>query len=175
MHAFKHREDIPLTEFIYRLENSVVSSNREWAQACSVGTVDAAREVLGLPEQATTGSPAVDAVVGVALALVVLLSMFFAVKIVRRRGAVRLAGPEVRTKRHLHSHPSFSHARQWCSPRSTSPLLPRSAPIPRVPSGTEWASLSVLWATMERTLGESRMDLSGMDWAVGAADSWNLV
>lgn len=95
VHVFKHREDIPLTEFIYRLENSVISSNREWAQACSIGAVDTARESLGLPESATTGSTAIDAMIGVSMAVVILLAMFFAVKVVRRRGAVRLSGPEV--------------------------------------------------------------------------------
>lgn len=34
IHVFDHGEDIPLTEFIYRLENSVIHGNREWARAC---------------------------------------------------------------------------------------------------------------------------------------------
>ena len=96
IHVFKHREDIPLTEFIYRLENSVINSNREWAQACSVSSVDAAREMLGLPESATTGSAVADASIGVFLALIMMLLMFVTAKVVRRRRAVRLAGPEVR-------------------------------------------------------------------------------
>ncbi|KAH9925895.1 phosphoglycerate mutase-like protein [Epithele typhae] len=99
VHVFKHREDIPLTEFIYRLENSVINSNREWAKACSVSSiedaVDTTREAFGLPDTATTGSKATDALIGVAMAFVVLCAMFFATKVVRRRGAVRLSGPEV--------------------------------------------------------------------------------
>ncbi|TFK80470.1 phosphoglycerate mutase-like protein [Polyporus arcularius HHB13444] len=94
IHVFKHREDIPLTEFIYRLENSVINSNREWAQVCSTSSVDAAREVLGLPESATTGNALADVTIGVSLALMVLLFTFFVGKVVRRKRAVRLAGPE---------------------------------------------------------------------------------
>ncbi|KAI0753568.1 phosphoglycerate mutase-like protein [Daedaleopsis nitida] len=94
IHVFKHREDIPLTEFIYRLENSVINSNREWAQACSVSSASTAAAVLGLPEGATTGSTVADASIGVFLALVTMLFVFFAARVVRRRRAVRLAGPE---------------------------------------------------------------------------------
>ncbi|TBU38917.1 phosphoglycerate mutase-like protein [Dichomitus squalens] len=96
IHVFKHREDIPLTEFIYRLENSVINSNREWAQACSASssTVQAAWTKLGLPEGATTGNATADAAVGFVLACVMFLGLFFAAKFVRGRRAVRLRGPE---------------------------------------------------------------------------------
>ena len=99
IHVFKHREDIPLTEFIYRLENSVINSNSEWAQACSASSadfVDAARNSLGLPEGATTGNTLVDASIGVFFALMMVLFVFFGAKAIRRRRSVRLAGPEVR-------------------------------------------------------------------------------
>ncbi|KAL4246296.1 Histidine phosphatase superfamily protein [Abortiporus biennis] len=33
--VFDHHEDIPLTEFIYRVEASTINSNSEWARACS--------------------------------------------------------------------------------------------------------------------------------------------
>ena len=97
MHVFSHREDIPLTEFIYRLENSVINSNREWAQACSASssTVQQAWTKLGLPERATTGNAAADAAVGFVLACVMLLALFFAAKFVRGKRNVRLSGPEV--------------------------------------------------------------------------------
>ncbi|KAI0740597.1 hypothetical protein C8Q76DRAFT_791033 [Earliella scabrosa] len=97
IHVFKHREDIPLTEFIYRLENSVINSNSEWAQACSASSadfVDAARNSLGLPEGATTGNTLVDASIGVFFALMMVLFVFFGAKAIRRRRSVRLAGPE---------------------------------------------------------------------------------
>lgn len=51
--------------------------------------------MLGLPEAATTGSAVADASIGVFLALIMMLLMFVVAKAVRRRRAVRLAGPEV--------------------------------------------------------------------------------
>ena len=101
IHVFKHREDIPLTEFIYRLENSVINSNREWAQTCSTSSVDAAWGALGLPERVTTGSTVADASIGVFLALLMFLFMFVAAKTIRRRRAVRLSGPEVCCRRRI--------------------------------------------------------------------------
>ncbi|KAH9888504.1 phosphoglycerate mutase-like protein [Cubamyces lactineus] len=94
IHVFKHHEDIPLTEFIYRLENSVIDSNREWAQACSISSDSTGW--LGLPERATTGSKLADASLGVFLALFAILAMFFVGKAIRRRRSVRLSGPEDR-------------------------------------------------------------------------------
>ncbi|KAJ7049223.1 histidine phosphatase superfamily [Mycena amicta] len=38
VHAFGHRADIPLTEFIYRAEGSAITSNKQWAQVCGVST-----------------------------------------------------------------------------------------------------------------------------------------
>ncbi|KAJ2922824.1 hypothetical protein H1R20_g14276, partial [Candolleomyces eurysporus] len=35
IHAFGHRADIPLTEFIYRAENAAITSNQQWKQICS--------------------------------------------------------------------------------------------------------------------------------------------
>ncbi|KAH9856829.1 phosphoglycerate mutase-like protein [Lenzites betulinus] len=95
IHVFKHHEDIPLTEFIYRLENSVIDSNREWAQACSTRSTTGATW-LGLPEGATTGSKAADVSLGVFFALFAMMILFVAGKAIRRRRAVRLSGPEDR-------------------------------------------------------------------------------
>ncbi|KAF8132042.1 histidine phosphatase superfamily [Boletus edulis] len=39
-HAFGHKADIPLTEFIYRIENYAITSQKQWAAACSVGYHD---------------------------------------------------------------------------------------------------------------------------------------
>ncbi|KAI0667032.1 phosphoglycerate mutase-like protein [Trametes maxima] len=91
IHVFKHHEDIPLTEFIYRLENSVIDSNRDWASACSTSS---SSSWLGLPERATTGSKVADASLGVLLALFMMALMFFAGKAIRRRRTVRLSGPD---------------------------------------------------------------------------------
>ena len=98
IHVFKHREDIPLTEFIYRLEGSVVNSNREWARACSTSssTVQAALELIGLPESATTGNGAADAALGIVFTCVLFVALFFGLRFVRAKRSVRLSGPEVR-------------------------------------------------------------------------------
>ncbi|KAJ7150759.1 histidine phosphatase superfamily [Mycena filopes] len=37
LHAFGHRADIPLTEFIYRAEGTSVTSYKEWQRACENG------------------------------------------------------------------------------------------------------------------------------------------
>ncbi|KIJ11886.1 hypothetical protein PAXINDRAFT_171517 [Paxillus involutus ATCC 200175] len=39
-HAFGHKTDIPVTEFIYRIENYAITSQKQWASACSVGYHD---------------------------------------------------------------------------------------------------------------------------------------
>lgn len=39
-HAFGHQADIPVTEFIYRIENYAITSQKQWAAACSVGYHD---------------------------------------------------------------------------------------------------------------------------------------
>ncbi|KAG9312255.1 histidine phosphatase superfamily [Chiua virens] len=39
-HAFGHKADIPVTEFIYRLENYAITSTKQWAATCSVGYHD---------------------------------------------------------------------------------------------------------------------------------------
>ncbi|KAK7013024.1 histidine phosphatase superfamily [Favolaschia claudopus] len=36
LHAFGHRGDIPLTEFVYRIQGSAIASNREWGHICGV-------------------------------------------------------------------------------------------------------------------------------------------
>ncbi|KAF7331456.1 hypothetical protein MKEN_00024300 [Mycena kentingensis (nom. inval.)] len=38
IHAYGHRGDIPLTEFIYRAEGSAITSNKQWAQVCGVSS-----------------------------------------------------------------------------------------------------------------------------------------
>jgi lysosomal acid phosphatase len=39
-HAFGHKADVPVTEFIYRIENYAITSQKQWAAACSVGYND---------------------------------------------------------------------------------------------------------------------------------------
>jgi len=88
LHVFGHNEDIPVTEFIYRLENSVVNSNREWAKAC--GTTSS--HWFGIEDAAKTNSMA-GAAVGLALAFLVVLGVWLAsttVSRIRRRQYVQL-------------------------------------------------------------------------------------
>ncbi|OBZ65817.1 hypothetical protein A0H81_14126 [Grifola frondosa] len=92
IHVFGHHEDIPLTEFIYRLENSVIHSNGDWARACHAGSAS------GWIESASTGNTAADAVFGIAFAFLLMFGMWFATKsllrVRRRRSQVRLNGVE---------------------------------------------------------------------------------
>ncbi|KAF8554823.1 phosphoglycerate mutase-like protein [Imleria badia] len=39
-HAFGHKTDIPLTEFIYRTENYAITSQKQWSAACGIGFND---------------------------------------------------------------------------------------------------------------------------------------
>ncbi|KZT65425.1 phosphoglycerate mutase-like protein [Daedalea quercina L-15889] len=92
IHVFGHNEDIPLTEFIYRLENTLVSSNREWAKACSTGSAWDA-----LPGVGAESNPVFSAGWGVIMAFIMMLGFWLvskAVKNIRRRGYVRLQGEE---------------------------------------------------------------------------------
>lgn len=34
VHVLGHKQDIPVTEFVYRIENAAIRSNKEWAQVC---------------------------------------------------------------------------------------------------------------------------------------------
>jgi lysosomal acid phosphatase len=34
VHVLGHKEDIPVTEFMFRIEDAAITSNKEWAQAC---------------------------------------------------------------------------------------------------------------------------------------------
>ncbi|KAK7030944.1 hypothetical protein VNI00_013891 [Paramarasmius palmivorus] len=50
IHAYGHRNTIPLTEFIYRAKTSVITNNNEWAQACGArdANVASANAIEGL-------------------------------------------------------------------------------------------------------------------------------
>ncbi|KAI9508375.1 phosphoglycerate mutase-like protein [Russula earlei] len=39
VHVFGHKADIPLTEFIYRVENAAIGSNSEWMKVCGASSV----------------------------------------------------------------------------------------------------------------------------------------
>jgi lysosomal acid phosphatase len=88
VHVFEHHADIPLTEFIYRIESSAISSNKQWAQACGA-------DYFNLLESAT--GHAAPSLCFSALALVMLLGFGMLFKFVRRsrtQARLRLEGDE---------------------------------------------------------------------------------
>ncbi|KIP08705.1 hypothetical protein PHLGIDRAFT_29474 [Phlebiopsis gigantea 11061_1 CR5-6] len=98
VHAFGHREDIPLTEFIYRLENSVIHNNEQWARVCGIET-EGGSSWPALPGAAQRLAGARFLEGTFALAAVFLLAMTawlsaLAVRRVRRRNRIRLQGNE---------------------------------------------------------------------------------
>jgi hypothetical protein len=79
--VFGHRGDIPLTEFIYRVENSVIDSTREWGKVCGnnrFATVDP----VALPQVdiKTIGEelahPSLNFLYGFILAIIMLFSAY---------------------------------------------------------------------------------------------------
>lgn len=103
VHAFDHKGDIPLAEFIYRsqvctssslplgcdahtdwrVQNYAIKNNKEWASACGKNSYSIAGASAGT----------VNAACGGVLALVVLLGLFIVARFrkTRRAGAIRLA------------------------------------------------------------------------------------
>jgi lysosomal acid phosphatase len=88
VHAFDHKGDVPLSEFIYRTQNYQIKNNREWASACGRSSITAQIS------EASTAS--VQATCGGVLALVLLFGMllFARSRKVRQAGRVRLAGED---------------------------------------------------------------------------------
>ncbi|KAI0343444.1 phosphoglycerate mutase-like protein [Trametopsis cervina] len=99
IHVFGHREDIPLTEFIYRLEGSLIHSNNEWARACGIGLHETS-SWLTLPDSVnniTAGNKFLEG--SLILGMIFFLMMFtwlgsYLFKGYRRRSALRLRGEE---------------------------------------------------------------------------------
>ncbi|KAG2362444.1 histidine phosphatase superfamily [Suillus spraguei] len=92
-HAFGHKSDIAATEFIYRIENYAISSQKQWAAACSSGLEDEWFHIG--PKNA------VSSTVFAILAAIFLLGMFFLSKFVKSARAkaqntrIHLADDEV--------------------------------------------------------------------------------
>ncbi|KAF7798956.1 hypothetical protein EIP86_010185 [Pleurotus ostreatoroseus] len=90
IHVFGHREDIALTEFIYRLEGSLIHSNGEWARACGISGGD-------LAPSASAGRKFLEATtcMGVVFFVALLASIVsFFVRSYRRRNYIRLRDQE---------------------------------------------------------------------------------
>jgi len=88
-HVFGHKSDIALTEFIYRIENYAITSQRQWAAVCNSESAD---DFMG-----TSSYGARTALAGV-LAAVLLLGAFVINKFVKRsrraKTQIRLQGDE---------------------------------------------------------------------------------
>ncbi|CCM06036.1 uncharacterized protein FIBRA_08282 [Fibroporia radiculosa] len=68
LEIFGHRDDIPLTEFIFRLETSIINTRDQWAKSCGVRSL--------LPElQGAAGRPDVVVKAGCGVALVCILTL----------------------------------------------------------------------------------------------------
>ncbi|EDR07760.1 uncharacterized protein LACBIDRAFT_298279 [Laccaria bicolor S238N-H82] len=90
VHVFGHHADIPVTEFIYRAENAAITSNRQWKEACGLGS--GPYDVLGRVYESQGGFTGAYVFVG-------LLGLFFLHKLVkrvraRRESRLRLEGDE---------------------------------------------------------------------------------
>ncbi|KAG1898934.1 histidine phosphatase superfamily [Suillus fuscotomentosus] len=92
-HAFGHRSDIAATEFIYRIENYAITSQKQWAAACSAGFED---EWLHIGTK-----NAISSTIFAVLAAVFLLGMFILSKFIKsartraQNTRIRLADDEV--------------------------------------------------------------------------------
>jgi len=90
VHVFGHHADIPVTEFIYRAENAAITSNRQWKEACGLGS--GPYDILGRVSESATGFTGAYIFTG-------LLGLFFLHKLVkrvraRRESRLRLEGDE---------------------------------------------------------------------------------
>ncbi|KZP15515.1 phosphoglycerate mutase-like protein [Athelia psychrophila] len=100
LHAFGHRRDIPLTEFIFRTEESVINSNKEWQSVC--GASFTPYQLPSAPELPTIGTESVGQTTGSCIfAFFALFGLFILAKVVRRNramkpeGRLRLPGAEI--------------------------------------------------------------------------------
>ncbi|KAG1879713.1 hypothetical protein F4604DRAFT_1922914 [Suillus subluteus] len=91
-HAFGHKSDIAATEFIYRIENYTIASQKQWAAACSLGLTD---------DWVHNGSQnAISSTVFAIMAAVFLFGMFILSKFIKsarakaRNTRIRLADNE---------------------------------------------------------------------------------
>ncbi|KAH0829032.1 histidine phosphatase superfamily [Lanmaoa asiatica] len=98
-HAFGHKADIPVTEFIYRVENYAITSQKQWAAACSVGYHDPYLHI-GSQQGATS-------TVFAACAAILFVGVFALAKYIKRSRAkkqyIHLGDDELRVHHSVHS------------------------------------------------------------------------
>jgi len=97
LHVFGHHADIPLTEFIYRAENSAITSNKQWRDVCKS---NAAKPMTSIVFGDLPANDHVRAAFTGAYVFFSLLCLFAAAKLVKRSRArarearLRLPGDE---------------------------------------------------------------------------------
>ncbi|KAI0262182.1 phosphoglycerate mutase-like protein [Gloeopeniophorella convolvens] len=92
LHVFGHNGDIPLTEFIYRVENAAIGSNREWLRVCGGSSADSAWSMPALPffQDSTEQHPFTTAMCGALFASLFMLAVLAASKFVKRSRGGRI-------------------------------------------------------------------------------------
>ncbi|KZP07656.1 phosphoglycerate mutase-like protein [Athelia psychrophila] len=100
LHAFGHNADIPLTEFIFRTENYVISSNSQWKSVC--GASFAPFQLPSFAKLPTIGAKSMSQTASSCIfAFFALFGLFIFSSVVRRNrarnaeGRLRLPGAEV--------------------------------------------------------------------------------
>lgn len=102
IHVFGHNGDIPLTEFIYRVENSAISSNRQWMKVCGASSTSnlAPWGMPSLPlfQETREQYPFTTAMCGALVAALFMATVLVAAKFFKRsrrgRIALRTSGDE---------------------------------------------------------------------------------
>jgi hypothetical protein len=102
IHVFGHNGDIPLTEFIYRVEGSAISSNRQWMKVCGASSTSNlapwGRPSLPLFQETREQYPFATALCGALAAALFMATILVAAKFFKRsrrgRIALRTSGDE---------------------------------------------------------------------------------
>ncbi|TFK50783.1 phosphoglycerate mutase-like protein [Heliocybe sulcata] len=99
LNVFGHNGDIPLTEFIYRTENYVIDSNRQWDRVCSGSPNEVASTSGWVPDITKTNSATLNVLTAAMIAVLMVFGMFsfgkFVARKSKRRSYVRLEESEV--------------------------------------------------------------------------------
>jgi lysosomal acid phosphatase len=96
IHPLGHEDDVPLTEFLYRLERYQISNNQQWYAACHGGSLDGIAAVGEdtLTMKSNTGL----ALMGGVFAIVLLIALFSVARTRKAlRGRIRLDNTEAGT------------------------------------------------------------------------------
>lgn len=85
LHAFAHGGDMPLTEFIYRIENAVISSNQQWQRVCGAKSTNSWLPTLPFGTDSPAESRPTAIAAHGAMFAALLMMAFFAITFIIRR------------------------------------------------------------------------------------------